>query len=229
MDDLQAVPFFACFSQEALSRLDAQLRRRTFEAGTLIIDVDSDNRDVFFVLSGRVRVVLYAMSGREVTLDDMGPGSFFGELAAIDGGPRSATVMALEDTKVASLAPGPFMDLVSANPEASRTIMQRLAAIVRQSTGRIMDLSTMGAHNRVHGEILRLARNGNGEDVEGPVVLQPIPTHSDIASRVSTTRETVARVFSDLGRQGIVVREGSRLVIQDMERLSGMVEQFRGE
>ena len=70
-----------------------------------IIDSDSDSRDVLFVAGGKVRIVNYSASGREVSLDDVGAGGFFGELAAIDGASRSATVVALEDTIVASLAP----------------------------------------------------------------------------------------------------------------------------
>jgi CRP-like cAMP-binding protein len=103
--------------------------------------------------------------------------------------------------------------------------LKRLARIVRASTGRIMDLSTLGAQNRIYAEMLRLARTAGLKGNEG--TLRPIPVHSDIAARVSTTRETVARVLSDLQRKHLLRREKDSLVIADIERLSSMVEEFR--
>ena len=91
---------------------------------------------------------------------------------------------------------------------------------------RIMDLSTLAANNRVHADLLRQARNQ--VDAEGPSIISPIPIHADIASRVSTTRETVARVLNDLARKGLVIREKNALVINDLESFQEMVENVRG-
>ena len=104
--------------------------------------------------------------------------------------------------------------------------MQELAKIVRVSTERIMDLSTLGAHNRVHSEILREAR-AHADDEANTARISPIPVHSDIGARVSTTRETVARVLSDLAKQNLVKREKDALVILDLERLEDLVEDVR--
>ena len=90
-----------------------------------------------------------------------------------------------------------------------------------------MDLSTLAANNRVQADLLRLARNNMVG--ENRAELKPIPVHGDIASRVSTTRETVARVLSDLSRQGMVERQKDRLVIDDVDCLEDMVEEVRGE
>ena len=89
-----------------------------------------------------------------------------------------------------------------------------------------MDLSTLAANNRVQADLLRLARNSMVG--ENRAELTPIPVHGDIASRVSTTRETVARVLSDLSRQGVVERQKDRLVIDDVDHLEDMVEEVRG-
>lgn len=104
--------------------------------------------------------------------------------------------------------------------------MVRLARIVRSADERIMDLSTLAAINRVQAELLRQAR---AEEADGnAAVIEPIPIHSDIASRVSTTRETVARVLNDLARKGIVKRTRGGLMIRDLDRLRQMVEDVRG-
>jgi CRP-like cAMP-binding protein len=90
-----------------------------------------------------------------------------------------------------------------------------------------MDLSTLGANNRVHAELLRLA--GSNIQDDNTARISPIPIHGDIASRVSTTRETVARVFSDLTREGTLKRDRDALIILDVEKLNDIVEQVRGE
>lgn len=201
-------------------------RYKTFRAGTQVFDRQADTRDVFFVVRGRVRIVNYSLSGREITLDDVGKGGHFGELAAIDGQPRSAAVLAIEDSLIVALPHRHFLDVLEKHPRVARRLMQRLARIVRASTERIMDLSTLAANNRVQAELLRQAREVAGDENEAEI--KPIPVHSDIASRVSTTRETVARVLSDLTRQGIVERSKNSLIIHDVERLEDMVEEVRG-
>lgn len=203
-------------------------RWKRYAPGEQIIDRESDSRDVYFVVHGAVRIVIYSASGRELTLDDLLTGAFFGELAAIDGLPRSASAMAVHDTLIASLPADQFLRLLSAYPDMTMRVMRRLAAVVRAATERIIDLSTLGANNRVHAELLRLARTAE-PDADGYPLLTPIPVHSDIASRVSTTRETVARVMNDLARAGIVKRERNALVVLDLDRLEEMVEAVRGE
>ncbi len=222
------VPMFACLPAEVRSYLDRVLVWRRFRSGEEIIDRQSDSRDVFFVAEGRVRVALYSVSGREITLDDIGPGGHFGELAALDGEPRSASVMAVEPSLAASLGDEAFRKVATENPAMALSVMRRLAAVVRTSSGRILDLSTLGANNRVHAEVLCLARAA-GIAADGSASISPIPVHSDMASRVSTTRETVARVMGDLARQGVVIREKSALVVRDVAKLATLVEDVRGD
>lgn len=200
---------------------------RHFHPHEQIVDRSSDSRDVCLIVEGRVRVVNYSLSGREITFDDIDTGGYLGELSAIDGGPRSASIVALTDTLVAFMSPRLFMETVTRNPGVAAMVMRRLTQIVRASTGRIMDLSTLGANNRVHAELLRMAKAGLKDD--GSAEISPVPIHSDIASRVSTTRETVARVMSDLARDNIVTRQGNALVIPDFARLEEMVEDVRGD
>ena len=214
-------------SASEIARLEQACLWKTYAAQEQIIDRQSETRDVFFVVSGAVRVVIYFLSGREITLDDVNTGGHFGDLAAIDGEPRSASVMALTDTVIASLSQERFLLLLSEHFDVTLRVMRSLTRIVRTSTDRIMDLSTLAANNRVQADLLRLARNNMVG--ENRAELKPIPVHGDIASRVSTTRETVARVLSDLSRQGVVERQKDRLVIDDVDRLEDMVEEVRGE
>lgn len=203
-----------------------QCRWRRFHANEQIIDHQGDSRDVALVVEGRVRVLSHSPAGREISFDDIEAGGFLGEMAAIDGLRRSASAVALEDgTLIAFLAPRPFQELVSGHPALAMAVMTRLCRVVRIATDRVMELSTLGANNRVHAELLRLAKRGR---LEGrTAVIAPIPVHADIASRVSTTRETVARVLNDLARDGLVERRANSLVVHDLERLETLVEDVR--
>ncbi|HLI14041.1 MAG TPA: Crp/Fnr family transcriptional regulator [Alphaproteobacteria bacterium] len=197
---------------------------RRFARDEQIIDRLSDTHEVFFIVEGAVRIVNHSLSGREISFDDLHAGEFFGEIAAIDGKPRSATVVALSETLLAIMPAEVFRRLVTEHPALALTIMRRLAKIIRASTGRIMDLSTLAAQDRVRAEIVRLARAGLGGN--GTARISPIPIHADIASRVSTTRETVARVLGSLTRRGLVKREHDALVVTDFARLEQSVEEL---
>lgn len=212
---------------DSLRDLEQRCRWHRYKAHDQIIDRESESRDIYFVVSGRVRIVNYSLSGREITLEDLEPGSYFGELSALDGQPRSATVIALTETMAASLSPNAFLSLLRRFPDVALIVMQSLAGVVRTATDRIMDLSTLGAHNRVQAEILREARPTLADD--NTALIQPVPFHADIASRVSTTRETVARVLGDLTRQDIIKRQGNSLVILDFAELERIVEHFRAD
>jgi len=212
--------------QDELVRL-CQWRR--YEKDEQIIDRASisKSRDVMFIASGAVRVVVYSLMGRDLTLDDRRAGTYFGELAAIDGQPRSASAMAVEPTTIAALPGEHFLRFLATEPAFARIVMLRLATMVRTTTDRLIDLSTLGAHHRVHVELLRLAHQA--AKVNGVPAIKPIPIHSELAARVSTTRETVARVLSDLSRRRIMKRDADALIVMDIDRLEEMVEDIRGE
>jgi len=224
---LASIELLSDLPAKALDDLSKRCSWRTFQINEQVIDRQSDSCDLCFIVKGRARVVNYSLSGREVTFDDREGGAYFGELAALDGEPRSANVVALEETVVASLSQEGFHDLLHNYPQVAVRILKNLAKIVRISTDRIMDLSTLGANNRVHAELLRLAKPGMKDD--NTAEISPIPIHGDIASRVSTTRETVARVFSDLTREGILQRDRDALIILDVDALTDIVETVRGE
>ena len=223
---LHRIKLFAGLSPEDLGKIEEVCRYKRFSANEQIFDRHSKTRDVFFVIRGSVRVVNYSLAGREITLDDMSEGEYFGELAALDGQPRSASIMALTDCLIVALSPTQFVKVLERHPKVALRALRRLSQVVRKSTERIMDLSTLGANNRMHADLLRLAEAGDKKD--NAAMIRPIPVHGEIASRIGTTRETVARVLNDLARRGIVKRTKDALVVSDMARLHEMVEDVRG-
>jgi len=229
---LAGVELFKMLSPSERQAVERRCRWRTYEDGEQIIDRENDTQDVFFVVAGLTRVVNYSPGGREVSFDEIGEGGVFGELAAIDGRPRSAAVIARTETLAASLSAAAFREVLSSSPPVANALLRRLAAVIRESTDRIMDLSTLGAHNRIYAELLREAREADPKAFEqhaNQARIRPMPVHSNIAARVSTARETVARVLGDLTRKKIVERESDALRILDVNRLTQMVKEFRGD
>lgn len=204
--------------EEEIATLERRCTWRRFKNGEQVLDRNSDSRDVMFVVEGQVQIVNYSTSGREIAYATVRQGGYFGELAAIDGLPRSASAVAQGTCVLAQIAPHVFMDFVISRPEASMALMHRLAKIIRTCDERIMDLSTLGAVQRVYLELLRLAE---ADPVTPDAwVIYPLPTQSNIAARASTTRETVARVISQLSQEGLVKKKGKSLYIWDRDALA---------
>ncbi|MCP4709324.1 MAG: Crp/Fnr family transcriptional regulator [Planctomycetes bacterium] len=224
---LRGVDLFSSLGKEELAAVEKHCRWRRFAPHQQIIDRESSSRDVIFIDIGKVRIVNYSFSGRGIILDELDAGGFFGELSAIDSQPRSARVISIADSLIASLPQKYFLITLEEHPKLALNVMTHLSQLLRGATQRIMDLSTLGANNRVHADLLRHA--GEISDTTKTAILDPIPIHNDIASRVSTTRETVARVMNDLARRGIVEKKGNSLLIKDVQRLRDMVEEVRGE
>ncbi len=229
---LVGIGLFKMLTPAERQAVERRCRWRTYADGEQIIDRENDSQDVFFVISGLTRVVNYSPGGREVSFDEIGEGGVFGELAALDGRPRSAAVVARTETLTASLSAAAFREILNTSPTVANALLLRLAAVIRESTDRIMDLSTLGAHNRIYAELLREAREADPKAFEqgaNQARIRPMPVHSNIAARVSTARETVARVLGDLTRKKIVERESDALRIVDINRLTQMVKEFRGD
>ncbi len=226
-ESLANIELLAALKPAELRDVERRCRWKRFARDEQIIDRETDSTDIYFVANGSVRIVDYSLAGREITFDDIVTGGYFGELAALDGAPRSASVVAATPTLTASLDAAAFREVLATHPPIALALLQRLARVIRQSTGRIMDLSSLGANNRIYAELLREARAGGMTG--NRAVIRPIPVHADLAGRVSTTRETVARVLNDLARKRIVLRESGGLAILDVRRLSAMVEEFRGD
>ena len=223
MVKLSVVGILAGLDEDALTDVERHINRKNFSAGAQMIEPEADSSDVYLILSGRVRIVNYSLSGREITLEEIGAGGCVGQLSAIDGQPRSACVFAVNDTEVAILSPANFETVVKSHPSVGWNVIRELARIVRTSTRRIVDVSTLGANERVVAEIMRRAQQVS--DDTGVAVLSPVPVHSEIAGRVSTSRETVARVMGSLGRKGLVNKVDNGLHVPDVRRL----EEFLSE
>jgi len=189
--------------------------------GEAVISHLDEDRDVFFVLEGRVRATLYSRDGREVDYRDIGPGDVVGELAAIDGAPRSATVEALEPARLGRLSAAAFRELVKKHPGLNATLLEHLSAQIRKLTERVFEFSTLLVRDRLIHELLRLAEAAGGP--EGGAEIRPAPTHHELAHRISSHREVVSREMSVLAKAGLVEKRGGALIVSDPDQLRSFI------
>jgi CRP/FNR family transcriptional regulator, cyclic AMP receptor protein len=223
---LQQIPLLAGLSDAALASVAQQCRWQRFDTGEALIARNADDRSVHLIVTGRVRVTIYSRSGRQVTFRDRHAGEFLGEIAALDGRPRSADAVAVESTLVASLTPEAFTRLRQQQPIVGERLLVHLATLVRGLSDRVIEVSTLGVQNRIHAELLRMARSGDVRDNRARI--EPAPRHADLASQVSTYREQVTRELSTLARDGLVAKDGRALVVLDVARLERLVAEVAG-
>jgi len=193
--------------QPLLDKVAAMATVRTYPKRAIIVTEGDDTDSMYVVLSGKARVFVADDKGGEVQLNRIGPGEYFGEIT-LDGGPRSASVMAVEDCKCAVVKRTELTPFLEKNPELALHIMRKLAHRVRDLTENVRSLALMDVYGRVARLLLELA-----EDKEGKLVISEVLTHKDIASRVGASREMISRIFSDLSDGGYVRKEDGHLVI----------------
>lgn len=196
-------------------------------AGQMLLAAGMRSDDVYVVLAGKVRVTVFSADGREVIMRDQGPGHFFGDLAAIDGGRRSASIIALVDSQLLVVKGLDFRRLVLGTPEAAGWFATHLVAQVRSLTERVLELSTLNVRSRLHCHLLRLCAVAGVAD--NRATIEPSPTHEVLATTIGTHREAVTREISFLASVGIVAAARRRLEILDVERLSGLVRTAIGD
>ncbi len=222
---LRDVAFFEGLTEGERARIEHLCSWKTWERGEEILRIEEETRDVYFLMSGRARVIIYGSDGKPVAFRDIGPGDIFGEFAAIDEGPRSASVEALQTCMVACLAGGDFRRTLEAHPVVMKAVLMHVIAQMRVLTARIVEYSTLAVNRRIWAELLRLAKNGVADG--NVVTIYPVPTHAEIASRISTHREAVAREFARLTQKGLIERQGHRIAVKDVERLARMLEDVK--
>jgi CRP-like cAMP-binding protein len=210
-------------TDSARFKLERQCAWRNVSEKNCIIDYQDSTNDVYFLITGKARVIIYSASGKAVAFRDLGPGDVFGEFAAIDGQLRSATVEAVEPCFLAVIRAADFREVLAREPTIMAAMLEHAIAQIRSLTARIYEFSTLAVNNRIQAELLRLAQQGQIQ--AGATRLTPAPTHLEIASRISTHREAVSRELSRLARLGLIERRGPALVIKDVTRLARMVHE----
>jgi CRP/FNR family transcriptional regulator, cyclic AMP receptor protein len=224
---LRQVSIFRTAAEPTLDRVISQSRWQRYAQGSIVLSYQDTSTDIFFILEGTVRAIIYAPDGKALLFTDIGESEIFGEIAAIDRGPRSASIEALRSTLVAIMSAPDFERIVREDGEVSVATLRLLTSRIRRLSERVYEFRAFAVQHRIHAELLRLAKAMG--IAQGEAILSPAPTLADIADRVSTHREAVSRELSRLGSLCLISREGGALRIADVGRFAELVREARGE
>jgi CRP/FNR family cyclic AMP-dependent transcriptional regulator len=211
-DLIKGVSLFSHVDEKAQGSLADLLIMKDFPRDTLVFGQDDPGDAMFIIAKGRVKVVLYGESGKEVTLSVFKQGDFFGEMALLDDLPRSANVVTLEPSSLLILKREAFRRHLQENPATAFNVMAELCRRLRKADGIISNLALLDVYGRVARVLIQLAET-DGEAVEGGILIRKRPTQQDIASMVSTSRETVSRALSEFQRRGLLEMDGKKIVL----------------
>lgn len=213
-DGLRRLPLFAKLSEPELDELGARMRQKQFKRGDTVFRKDDPGTHLYVVLDGAVKIALPGEFGQEALVAIARPGEYFGELALLDRSPRSASVVALEDTRAALLAADDFIAFLESHPAAVRSVLEALARTVRRLSDRVEDLIFLDVPSRVAKYLLDLA-NQNG----GPTRDLNL-TQDELAAFTGASRVSVNRVLGDLERRQLITIRRRRIAILDPEGLA---------
>jgi CRP/FNR family transcriptional regulator, cyclic AMP receptor protein len=195
---------------------------RLLEPNEIALDFGDVSTEVFFVLQGSLRVQLQTPDGKELLLNELGVGDIFGELAAIDGTPRSASITALHRTRLCKVTGEAFLECVLASPVIALRLLRMLAARLRGKDERVLELAMLPVRQRLIAELLRLSLRRT--DGSGQRVLSPPPSHYVLGTRIGTRREVVSRELSALARAGLVAADRRAILLLKPETMRQELE-----
>jgi CRP/FNR family cyclic AMP-dependent transcriptional regulator len=216
---LARIPFFAGLDTPALERVAAGTRSRRFRRGEVIFHVGDPGDALFIIVAGQVKISLPSETGEEAILATLGAGDVFGELALLDGAPRSATATALAATEAVILPRDRFRDLVATEPAVRDALLASLAAELRRLTMHVEELHFLDMTGRLAARLVRLATEAGGATQDGEVRLLATLTQAELASMVGCTRQSVNKLLGQFSDDGLVRLDREGIVVTDMPGL----------
>jgi CRP-like cAMP-binding protein len=213
---VEHVQLFAGLSIDELDELTSRLRPRRYARGETLFLEGDPGTSLCIIDKGRVKLGLTSAEGREIILDLLGPGDVFGELALLDGEPRSANAIAVEASDVLLLARDEFLHFLRQHPQASLVLLSTLSHWLRRLTTQMQDTAFLDVPARLARTILRLAEAE--EAVHGKAVT-PRLTQTDLAGMVGTTRETLNKWLGFYEDQGLIRRDKHQIVVLRPDKL----------
>jgi len=212
-DFLATVPLLSRIDPAELQRLAALTRERQYGKGSVILFENDPGDSLFIVRYGRVKVVLVGEDGREVILGVLGPGEYFGELSLIDQQPRSAHVIAMEDSTLLALRSDDFRRRVEVTPSMAWSLLLELSRRLRRADSKIGTLVLLDVPGRIARLLLDAADESRGVRIAKPL------THQTIANMIGASRETVSRAMAEFQESGWITVERRMISIADRAAL----------
>lgn len=222
MEEAEPAPvlenFLASLPEDLAAEFARLGARRRFPAGSALFVEGDPAHEVLVLLDGDVKVSVGSADGREVVLDVFEPGVLIGELSAIDGGRRSATVTALSPVEVLTVAAPAFDEFLNRHPQVLRLLLVGVIERLRTRVRHQLEFGAGDALGRVCARLAELA-DRYGEQAEGMVLIRSPVSQTDLASWTGLSREAVVKALRSLRRLGWVENTGRQFVIRDAERV----------
>jgi CRP-like cAMP-binding protein len=210
---LEKVPLFGQLGPADLQRVLELARERAYPKNSVILFEDDPGDALYVVATGQVKVVLIGEDGREVILSVLGEGEFFGEMALIDDEPRSAHVIAMEDSTLVVLRREDFQNILMQVPAIALALLKELSRRLRRGDEKVGSLVLLDVNGRVAQLLLELADEEGGERITRRL------THHTIAQMIGSSRETVSRTMRDLVDKGLIHISRKDITIKDRATL----------
>ncbi len=223
MQLLQRVPFLAALAPEDFDWLAERVHKRSYARGDIIFQKGDPGESLFIVETGAVVIHVPGADGADLTLARLGSGEFFGDMAILDGSPRSASATAVADSRLLVLERRDFTDLITRHPEAALSVLAVMTQRLRGSDEMISDLRYLDAGGRLARRLLDLAADHGLRRADG-ILLNTRLTQEELATMIGVTRESVNRNLSAFRKRGLVRNEGRKIVIRDPEGLQAYCE-----
>src|SRR5262245_24707333 len=209
---LQRVPWFVGLRESHYAHLAANLGTQSFQRGETIFHQGDLGNSLYIITKGQVRIYTVAENGQELSVRIFREGDFFGELALLDGQPRSASAAAMCPTSVLTLHRGAFLHVLEACPPIAVAILEALSGRLRQTNRSAEHLASTSATQRVVHQLVQLA-DQYGVARDDAIFIDLRLTQDDLASLSGTTRETVNRVLSHLRDQRLIRVERAQVSV----------------
>lgn len=205
------IPFFHGLDPSQAENYAHSCSWKRFREHELVVDFDDCSSDVYFIASGDVRVLVRTPAGKEMILGDLGPGQFFGEMAAVDGAVRSANVTALTNVELCIMPAAVFKSIVFSSPVICERLLKLLTHRIRDLNARLFERSVLDLRHRLYAELLRLAVPRKGFDSQS--IISPPPLQHDLAARIGCRREQVSREINVMIDEGAAEKIRGGLVL----------------
>ena len=216
----RSIPFATDLSSESLQKFLSHFVTLSHPANQIILLENDWGGSVYFILNGWVKIRTYNLDGKEVTLNIIGKGEIFGEMAALDKQPRSTDAITLTSTTIGRIPAENFVNLINTEPIAGVALAKIMARRLRQ-VNRRLQLREANSLSRVADAILFLV-DGQGKESKGMMEIPNLP-HREISSLSGLARETVTRVLTKLEKRGLIERDTDLLRIPDILALENAI------
>ena len=227
MNELRKIPVFSSLSDEEVKEITPFLSRETFRKKNEIFS-EGDPPDWFYILlEGKIKITKLSHDGREIILEVISPGEFFGWFAVLRGFPYPANAVAMEESRALKLSRGDLMKIIEKFPGVMYAISSNLGDRTREMHDTLKNIALERVDSRIAALLLKLAertaeKEDKGKSGEGMFIDMKL-TKQDIAEMVGTTVETAIRVMSRFRKAGLLTEDGGRILIKDPAALQGIV------